>query len=342
MAKRKILAVFANPHDTGALALDEERRAIEHCLDLSRKRPFELKVCSAARADDLLRFLLEEKPEIVHVSGHGSADGLLLVHDRDRSAHTIDPSGLSAMLAAHGVRVAVLNACYSSVHADELARMNVPYVVAMSDEISDEAAIRFTRGFYTALAAERDVETAFGEGVRNMKLVAATESEIPRLWVHPGAPVAVKSRIRKAVGAAAALIALLTCAYLYMRPTIAFAGVTADHKRLKFKVSEHWPGRLRFENFNVSARDQELASMRFGPFLAPQIGADGVLEVGIAHLVADAGKLSQFESKELTIQATAVDKTTKLRFVVADDITLAEILSFVRKRGSHPDMVAGE
>lgn len=78
----------------------------------------------------------------------------------DGGTHRLGAGDLALLLAEHrSLRLVVLNSCdtarasasdrFSST-ASVLLRRGIPAVVAMQYEISDEAAITFARGFYTA------------------------------------------------------------------------------------------------------------------------------------------------------------------------------------------------
>jgi len=50
----------------------------------------------------------------------------------------------------------------------------------MEENIPDAAAVEFSRGFYDAVGAGKDIDTAFDEGISAMKL-AQYETEYVRL-----------------------------------------------------------------------------------------------------------------------------------------------------------------
>ena len=61
----------------------------------------------------------------------------------------------------------ILNGCESALE------LNVPlcaYTVGMVNSIADDAAIEFSRGFYDALSAGKDIGFAIGEGTNAMEL----------------------------------------------------------------------------------------------------------------------------------------------------------------------------
>ena len=147
---RTIPILAANPKGTQPLRLNEEVKKIDQGLERAKRRDqFKLVQKWAVTDDDLRRALLDNEPEIVHFSGHGSgADGLAF---EDDSGHIqlISGDALSRLfeLCADSVKCVVLNACYSEAQADAIAG-HIDFVVGMKKAIGDEAAIKFAVGFY--------------------------------------------------------------------------------------------------------------------------------------------------------------------------------------------------
>jgi hypothetical protein len=187
--EQRVLAIFANPKGTDSLRLGEEDRVLRECLRLARYRRLRLEARHAATVHDLRRELLDEHAHVIHFSGHGTGQGLAF-EDEAGNVKLIPPRALGELLSAYvpPVHTVVLNACYSSVHADALKK--IPYVVVMRQAIADEVAIEFARGFYDALAAGKGSEFAFFEGLRTVSLVGLQGEDIPQLF-EMGSPVLV-------------------------------------------------------------------------------------------------------------------------------------------------------
>jgi hypothetical protein len=162
---KKILLLAANPKTTPRLRLDEEVREIEEGLRRSKHRDrFKIYTKLAVRHRDLRRALLDVEPNIVHFSGHGKEDGLLLVDELGMAA-CISAEALAGLfsLCSDQVACVILSACYSAPQATAINK-HIPYVIGMQKEIKDKAAIEFTVGFYDALGAGRTVADAFEFG----------------------------------------------------------------------------------------------------------------------------------------------------------------------------------
>jgi hypothetical protein len=162
---KKILILAANPKATPRLRLDEEIREIEEGLLRSKHRDqFKMESKSAVRLRDLRRALLDSEPQIVHFTGHGKKEGLL-VEDELGMAVLISAKALSGLfeLFSSQVECVVLNACYSALQARAINK-HINYVIGMRKQIKDKASIEFAVGFYDALGAGRSVEEAFKFG----------------------------------------------------------------------------------------------------------------------------------------------------------------------------------
>ncbi len=180
---RTILLLAANPKGTQPLRLDEEVRKIDQGLERAKRRDqFKLVQKWAVTDDDLRRALLDNEPEIVHFSGHGSGTDSLAFEDETGQVQLISGDSLGRLfeLCADSVKCVVLNACYSEAQADAIAK-HIDYVVGMKQAIGDEAAIKFAVGFYDALGAGRDYEKAFKFGCSAIDLKGIPEYLTPVL-----------------------------------------------------------------------------------------------------------------------------------------------------------------
>jgi hypothetical protein len=179
---KKILILTANPKITAKLRLDEEVREIGEGLRRSKYRDrFEISSAWAVRLRDLRRALLDVEPHIVHFTGHGSVDGLLLEDDAGLAAN-VSRAALSGLfeLFANRVECVILSACYSAQLATAINK-HIDYVIGMRREIKDNAAIEFSVGFYDALGAGKNVEEAFKFGCSAIHMMSLPGRLIPVL-----------------------------------------------------------------------------------------------------------------------------------------------------------------
>ncbi|AOK51251.1 hypothetical protein WT74_00025 [Burkholderia stagnalis] len=95
-----------------------------------------------------------------------------------------------------GIRVVMLNACYSAVQAKAIVEQ-IDFVVGMSDSIRDDAARVFAAAFYRGLAFGRSVRSAFDLGINELKLAGlGPEDSIPQLLIREGADPEVALVVR--------------------------------------------------------------------------------------------------------------------------------------------------
>jgi len=173
----------SNPVDTERLRLDAELRAIDEGLKRATHRDqFTLVSKHAVRPENVQRALLDYSPQIVHFSGHGGGSAGVYLENEQGKATLVTGKALSELFALfEDVACVVLNACYSEDQATAIAHY-VPYVVGMSDRISDDAAMRFAVAFYDAIGAGRSYQFAFRLGCNAINLAGLAEELIPILF----------------------------------------------------------------------------------------------------------------------------------------------------------------
>ena len=181
----RILAVFASPHGSDPLRLGAEDRVIRECINLSRFRDsIGLEVLHAATIHDVRRALLVGSYRIVHFSGHGTGQGLVLENALGK-LELVPQKALAKFLSAYSppIECVILNACYTNTQG-EIISLGVPFTIGIDGAISDVAAIEFTRGFYDAIGAGKDVEFAFQEGCRCVELTGSSRGIEPVLYTE--------------------------------------------------------------------------------------------------------------------------------------------------------------
>ena len=180
---KKILILTANSESTSRLRLDEEIRSIHSGLARSRQREqFEIIQKWAVRPRDIQRAMLDTNPQIVHFSGHGTGQEGLIFEDESGQGKLIDGQSLARLfdLFSEQLECVILNGCYSEIQAKSIVKY-IEYVIGMSREISDKAAIEFAIGFYDALCAGRSIEFAYNIACSAISMAGISEQLIPDL-----------------------------------------------------------------------------------------------------------------------------------------------------------------
>jgi hypothetical protein len=182
-----LLFLAANPLSRLPLALGEEVRAIETALRASDLRDIQLVSRWAVRPDDLQQHLDEQRPALVHFSGHGSDNGELVLHAERGEFKYVTPTALASLFRPHRnrVRVVFLNACDSLLSAEAIVE-EIECVIAMSERIGDKAARVFSPAFYRALGFGYSVGAAFEQGRTALQLAGIDEEHVPRLLERDG------------------------------------------------------------------------------------------------------------------------------------------------------------
>lgn len=174
--KVTILFVAANPTDTARLRLDDEVRGIKESLRKSNQNIFELDQAWSVRWDDLHSHLLRRTPDVLHFSGHGNIEGIVL-EDEGGHTHIISTESVNNLLLLFSdkIRLVFINTMYSDNMCKELAQ-NIDFVIGISGAVGDKRAKKFAMAFYEAIAYGKDIRAAF-EFARRAIIDAKGQSE---------------------------------------------------------------------------------------------------------------------------------------------------------------------
>lgn len=180
----KLLFLAARAVDAAWLSLEKEYGAIRANLRESEGgRSVALVYPGPVLAKDLAKEILNERPTILHFSGHGDSTGRLVFAGADDESDPMAPEWLAGLFRALNdqarIRGVVLNACYSRKQAEAL-RQHVDFVVGMARPIQDAAAIRFAAAFYLALGHGKNVKAAFELGCVESDLGGTIDTTPPR------------------------------------------------------------------------------------------------------------------------------------------------------------------
>lgn len=162
--KKKILILTSNPRND--LKLNREIKDLNNIIKRAQNQSqFEMEFELEVHLEQLQDLLLEQKPRIVHFCGHGTGEQGLVLQNQAGREQKVSTDALSNLfeLFDREVECVLLNACYSEVQAQEIVR-HINYVIGMSHEIRDDAAIAFATGFYRALSWGKSIEKSYKFG----------------------------------------------------------------------------------------------------------------------------------------------------------------------------------
>ncbi len=171
----RILGIISSPNNLPTLDVEREKAnmnmAIEHLISTGL---IELKWLKGQTWRDLDN-AMDESWHMLHFIGHGGFDseteeGTIALANEDGSANHLSSTQLGRMLEGnHSLRLVVLNSCEGAKTSDEdifssagasLIRKGIPAVVSMQYEITDLAALEFSRTFYEKIANGLPIDTA--------------------------------------------------------------------------------------------------------------------------------------------------------------------------------------
>jgi len=189
-----VLFLAAEPSDAARIRVNAEYRAIDEQLrqSLHRDRINLLPPVLASRPVDVNRAVQNNKPDIIHFSGHGAGPAGIYLENDAGQARLASTSALVALIQASTahVRAVIINACSTQSQAEAIAR-HVDYAVGTRESIIDAAATAFSEGFYQALGAQPsvDIEAAFRSGCALLQLEGHPGYHIPVLYRRQQPPL---------------------------------------------------------------------------------------------------------------------------------------------------------
>lgn len=213
----KVLFLGANGLDTSRLRIAAELRDIQAEIERAKERKqIEIRAELAVRPADLSRVLLDEKPDVVHFSGHGiqlnvaastsqrqtrdfqadedepanidhgKKDSVLLFENCEGKSAAVPPEAVASLFGIlKSQRCVVLNACFSATQA-KLISEHVDCVIGMKRTIDDQASLVFSAGFYQALSRGTSVVEAFELGRNLIALCGFPDADVPDLVCRDG------------------------------------------------------------------------------------------------------------------------------------------------------------
>jgi len=174
-----ILMMTASPSCWPQLEVSNEKQRVETATKhLQKSGLMKLTWLQGQTWRDLQRAMQSGPWHIFHFIGHGEFDhstdeGVIILADEDGQPHRLNATQLGRLLADHfSLRLVLLNSCEGAKGSEQdlfsstaaiLVRRGVPAVLAMQYEITDRAAIEFSRSFYETLTIGMPVDAAVAE-----------------------------------------------------------------------------------------------------------------------------------------------------------------------------------
>jgi hypothetical protein len=184
--KLKIAFVVSKPSDLGEVQSYSVQRALDELVNQLAEKIEILPVINPA-SPQKINNLLEKKPHIFHFIGHGRLQkennkevGQIAFVDEDYSiADWRNAEFFSGLFNQYRPQVVILQACEGAKQseseafvsvASSLVNQNIPIVVAMQYEVSNNTATKFAYSFYEQIAKSQSVDIAVQESRYQLSL----------------------------------------------------------------------------------------------------------------------------------------------------------------------------
>ncbi len=185
-----VVAFFATDPATASnrrLLLDEEVREIQQKIRLSDHRDaVKLESRWALRSGDILQYMNELEPTIVHFSGHGTNQDELVLQNRNGDAAFVSLASIVGTFELYdSVRLVFFNTCHSYNQAAACTQY-VDAAIGMNQAIGDTAARVFAAQFYSAIGFGKSIPNAFKQAKNALMLEGIPEESTPELHLRTG------------------------------------------------------------------------------------------------------------------------------------------------------------
>lgn len=158
----RVLVLYSNPGASQRLRLDLEHRAIDTVLAELNLEPLTFMRRHAVTADDFISAIRSGDFEVIHFSGHGAEEGIILEKLPSRESELIDAQRLATVLNTYSPRRRALLflSCFSSAAISTLTT-TAPFVITVTGPAGDDACIQFAASFYRCYLERESIEEAF-------------------------------------------------------------------------------------------------------------------------------------------------------------------------------------
>ncbi|MDR7002255.1 CHAT domain-containing protein [Neobacillus niacini] len=186
--KITVLFIASNPINVAPLRLDEEAREIQEMIRKTEYRDSVSFVTRwATRPLDVLQAINEEKPTVIHFSGHGSDKDEIVFQDNQGNAKLVSKEAIvqTMMSTSDSIRLVFFNTCFSFGQAQAVTE-HVDAAIGMTTSIGDDTARVFAAQFYSAIGFGLSIQKAFDQGKTALMLEGIPEESTLELYFKEG------------------------------------------------------------------------------------------------------------------------------------------------------------
>ncbi len=176
-----ILVLAANPRGTARFELEQEAATIERQLQQGRYgKNYIVQIEQGSKIEDLAGYLSKYRPAIIHVVGHGSATGEILLENDRQELEPVTAATLIELFTSveQQVECVLLNSCFSVKMADALIEY-IPCTIGIDEEIDDLTTATFTSEFYRGLGTGKGYYKAFELGRAQVRSTELVDVDLP-------------------------------------------------------------------------------------------------------------------------------------------------------------------
>jgi hypothetical protein len=156
----KILYIASNPDDENTLLLEREITDLQTQFSNSSTSGVSFTFLPGLRVERFPREISRIKPDILHISSHGSEEGLWLASEASDRVILTSEALREFIAIDRPPRLVILNACNSKAMAESLIG-RVSMAIGMTTEITNSAALESVRLLYERLLDGQSVSQAF-------------------------------------------------------------------------------------------------------------------------------------------------------------------------------------
>jgi esterase/lipase superfamily enzyme len=176
-----ILVLAADPRGTARFELEQEAATIERQLEQGRYgKDYIVRIEQGSKIEDLAGYLSKYRPIIVHIVGHGSATGEILLENDRQELEAVTATKIVKLFTSveQQIECLLLNSCFSAEMADVLIA-HIPCTIGIDEEIDDPTIETFTSEFYRGLATGKGYYKAFELGRARTRSTELVDVNLP-------------------------------------------------------------------------------------------------------------------------------------------------------------------
>ena len=166
-AKITILFIGANYNNQKVIRTEKEFRKIKETIShLPYKNLINVVESFATKRHEITTKIIENKPQIIHFSGHGSLNTGPLFEDDGEIINALDLQiDLVDKLKKYAdfVKVIIFNVCESSIIADKTSKF-IDFTIGTDETTDDDCAIAFAKGFYKNWGNKDEIRNSISTG----------------------------------------------------------------------------------------------------------------------------------------------------------------------------------